>query len=154
MTPRDVIELCAAEFKIPASVLVSERRDVAAAQARHVSIYLCREVLRVHGRRLSLPEIGAVFDRDHTSVLHAVRVVRDNPDKYAVTISRLTKQINARMGTDEHCPTCGRPNGPVSDEREKIVAELLVLAERLRVVDERLRQLPPPAADEPKEGPT
>jgi chromosomal replication initiator protein len=39
-------------------------------RARHIAIYLCRELTQ-----LSLPQIGARFDRDHSTVLHAVRKI-------------------------------------------------------------------------------
>lgn len=42
------------------------------AQARQIAMYLCRELTD-----LSLPGIGRVFDRDHTTVMHAVRKIRE-----------------------------------------------------------------------------
>jgi chromosomal replication initiation ATPase DnaA len=59
----------AAHFLLPLREMTSARRDRAAARARQVAMYLSR---RLTPR--SLPEIGRRFgNRDHTTVLHAVR---------------------------------------------------------------------------------
>ncbi|GAA1483135.1 chromosomal replication initiator protein DnaA [Gordonia sinesedis] len=41
------------------------------AQARQIAMYLCRELTD-----LSLPKIGEIFDRDHTTVMYAERKIR------------------------------------------------------------------------------
>lgn len=52
--------------------LRSQRRSLEVITARHVGIYLAREMTE-----LSLPQIGGVFgDRDHTTILHAVKRIR------------------------------------------------------------------------------
>jgi chromosomal replication initiator protein len=47
--------------------LRSRRRSKHVAQPRQVAMYLCRRLLNA-----SLPHIGELFGRDHTTVLHAV----------------------------------------------------------------------------------
>jgi hypothetical protein len=68
---RAIINLCSEQFGIPVIEILSERRDKAAVHARHVACYLATRLTT-----LSLPAIGkALGDRDHTTVLHAVRKI-------------------------------------------------------------------------------
>jgi chromosomal replication initiator protein len=55
---------------VPRSELVSARRTPRIARARQLAMYLARELTS-----LSLAQIAREFDRDHTTVLHAVRSV-------------------------------------------------------------------------------
>lgn len=60
-------------FKIKISDLLSKRRNRSVARPRQVAMTLCKE-LTEH----SLPEIGDAFGgRDHTTVLHACRKIRE-----------------------------------------------------------------------------
>jgi chromosomal replication initiator protein len=54
-------------FALRPSDLRSRRRSKHVAQPRQVAMYLCRRLLNA-----SLPHIGELFGRDHTTVLHAV----------------------------------------------------------------------------------
>lgn len=70
-TPESVRSTVAQYFRIDEDVLQSRRRDKKTATARHVSIYLTREVTS-----LSLPQIGALYGgRDHTTVLNSIERV-------------------------------------------------------------------------------
>lgn len=58
-------------FRIPASEMVSERRSRDVARPRQVAMYLAKKLTPK-----SLPNIGRQFgNRDHTTVIHAVRQV-------------------------------------------------------------------------------
>ena len=60
-------------FKIKISDLLSKRRNRSLARPRQVAMALCKE-LTDH----SLPEIGEAFGgRDHTTVLHACRKIKE-----------------------------------------------------------------------------
>ena len=60
-------------YKIKISDLLSKRRNRSVARPRQVSMALCKE-LTDH----SLPEIGEAFGgRDHTTVLHACRKIKE-----------------------------------------------------------------------------
>lgn len=48
-------------------ILVSRKRTKPVAMARHEAIYRMRE------KGFSLPQIGRVFGRDHTSILNSIR---------------------------------------------------------------------------------
>ncbi len=57
-------------FQLRASDLLSKDRHKGIALARHVAMYLCKQRLRV-----SFPELGRAFCKDHTTVISAVRKV-------------------------------------------------------------------------------
>jgi chromosomal replication initiator protein len=61
-----VVAVCD-RFALRPSDLRSRRRSKHVAQPRQLAMYLCRRLLKA-----SLPHIGELFGRDHTTVLHAV----------------------------------------------------------------------------------
>lgn len=65
---RRIIDQVAAHYSVSKVQLLGSARAAHIALARHMAMHLCREL---HGH--SLPRIGSAFNRDHTSVLHAVR---------------------------------------------------------------------------------
>lgn len=68
---RVIADATAENYGIPLTDLLSERRSPPmAVEARMVAMYLCR-----HITPYSLPRIGRFFDRDHTTVMHAIRTV-------------------------------------------------------------------------------
>ena len=76
MTPRDVaavraIQASVAEaFCVPLALLMSRVRRPEIAVPRQIAMYLAySETTR------SLPELGVLFERDHTTVLHALKAV-------------------------------------------------------------------------------
>jgi len=78
MTPRDVaavraIQASVAEaFCVPLALLMSRVRRPEIAVPRQIAMYLAyAETSR------SLPELGVLFERDHTTVLHACRAVAE-----------------------------------------------------------------------------
>ena len=72
--------------------LCSANRSRDLAQARQIAMYLCRELTD-----MSLPEVGTAFGgRDHTTVMHAVKVIRERmAQKHAVfnQVTELTARI-------------------------------------------------------------
>lgn len=78
--------------------LLGRRRQARIAFARQLAMYFCREVAG-----MSFVAIGAVFARDHGTVIHACRRVRqasrqDRRIKSLVTTlsERITNQTNAK----------------------------------------------------------
>lgn len=63
----DIVNAVSAEYNILPRWLYAYRRSTRIAEARKVAMYLVR-----HHTDLSLPQIGTVFGRDHTTVLSAV----------------------------------------------------------------------------------
>ena len=87
ISAEDIISRVADLTNVPADDIVgpSRRRDI--AEARQLSVYLCRELLG-----LSLATIGMHFGgRDHTTALHACRKVK--------TTLKTDKRFNRIVGT-------------------------------------------------------
>jgi chromosomal replication initiator protein len=63
-------EAVASVLGVPRADLVSPRRTPRIARARQLAMYLARELTP-----LSLSQIAREFDRDHSTVLHAIRAV-------------------------------------------------------------------------------
>ncbi len=87
----DDIQSCTAEhYGILKRELNSRRRSRAVARPRQVAIWLCKQLTS-----MSLPEIGRRFDRDHTTVIHAIRQInrfREDPI-FAEEVDLLRRQI-------------------------------------------------------------
>ena len=66
VTCRLVIELVSLESGVSQSLILSDQRAAHIARPRAIAIWLC-----CHVTGKSLPQIGRVFDRDHTSILAA-----------------------------------------------------------------------------------
>ena len=80
VTPELIRSTVAEHFRTDVETLISKRRDRNTATARHVAVYLTREMTP-----LSLPQIGALYgDRDHTTVLNSIervdQAVGDDPE--------------------------------------------------------------------------
>ncbi|PAT36797.1 chromosomal replication initiator protein DnaA [Vandammella animalimorsus] len=58
-------------YKIKVTDMLSKKRPASIAKPRQIAMYLAKELTQK-----SLPEIGEMFGRDHTTVLHAVNKVR------------------------------------------------------------------------------
>ena len=73
VTIDNIQRVVADQYKLKISDLLSKRRSRSIARPRQVAMYLAKELTN-H----SLPEIGESFGgRDHTTVLHACRKVRE-----------------------------------------------------------------------------
>jgi chromosomal replication initiator protein len=66
ISPTDIIEHVARYFEISLDDIYGNSRAAAIAQARQIAMYLCRELTS-----LSLPKIGQLIGRDHTTVMYA-----------------------------------------------------------------------------------
>lgn len=82
-----------AHYKVPLAEMTSQRRGRNVARPRQVAMYLCREL-----SPLSLPCIGRRFNRDHTTVIHAIktieRLIETDPDM-ATDIAVLRRNLVA-----------------------------------------------------------
>lgn len=78
-------------FGVSREDMVGKKREKAIAEARHVSVYLIREITE-----MSFPNIGKLYDRDHTTILSSyqkiARRVATDP-AYALEISELRRNI-------------------------------------------------------------
>lgn len=66
VSPTDIIEHVARYFELSLDDIYGTSRSAAIAQARQIAMYLCRELTS-----LSLPKIGQLIGRDHTTVMYA-----------------------------------------------------------------------------------
>ncbi len=92
-----IMAVTAEYFAISMDELTGTSRSRVLVQARQIAMYLCRELTD-----LSLPRIGDKFGRDHTTVLHAERKIKDQmAEKRAVynQITELTSRIKVRSRT-------------------------------------------------------
>jgi chromosomal replication initiator protein len=67
-----VVDLVANAFHVKPKEVLGKSRLQSVMIPRHVAMWLTREVLK-----LSLPAIGDAFQRDHSTVLHAIRKVNE-----------------------------------------------------------------------------
>jgi len=92
-----IITAICAESGITEPDLISPRRAAATVRARHVAMYLAR-----HLTGASYPQIAAAFgDRDHTSVIYAVRrIAMDLPGDAALAgrIDTVRAELAGRAG--------------------------------------------------------
>ena len=58
-------------FQISRAELLSEKRSKNISHPRHIAMYLIR-----HHTEMSYPEIGDIFNKDHTSVIYADRITQ------------------------------------------------------------------------------
>ncbi|MBK5110781.1 MAG: chromosomal replication initiator protein DnaA [Thermoleophilia bacterium] len=91
VTPERIREATAAHFQTGVETLESRRRDANTIRARHVAIFLTREM-----SDLSLPQIGALYgDRDHTTVLNSIRRI----DQQLLADPEVTRAVESIRAT-------------------------------------------------------
>lgn len=69
LTPTDYVRMRSLEMRVAPNVMLGPSRKRAVTTLRN------RIVLELRQRGLSLQQIGSVLNRDHTSILHAIRRV-------------------------------------------------------------------------------
>jgi len=74
--PDKIIPLVADFFHVGPLKLVAAGRRNSVCESRHVAMYL----MRLH-TNLSLEEIGIRFNRDHTTIVHAVHRIAEAVEK-------------------------------------------------------------------------
>jgi chromosomal replication initiator protein len=84
LTSRAICELVVQQFKVPLADLQSKSRKKCIAFPRQVAMYLSRK----HTEE-TLADIGRIFNRDHSTVMHAIKVVTD--------LSRRDNSISAQL---------------------------------------------------------
>lgn len=94
LTVRRIQDVVSAFYRIPSDEMTSERRGREVARPRQIAMYLAREMTPK-----SFPDIGKLFgNRDHTTVLHAVRrvesLIEADPD-IAVDVEVLRERLAA-----------------------------------------------------------
>jgi len=86
LTVEDVVRRVSEVSHVPEKEIVGKSRKVEIAEARQISMYLCRNIIGT-----SLSNIGIYFGgRDHTTVMHAVKTI----DKKQEKIERIGKMVH------------------------------------------------------------
>lgn len=86
ITVSHIIDVIAAAFNLDNDTLKGKRRVARVNQARQVAMFLAREMTES-----SLPQIGDVFGRSHTTVLHGCNKIEAEIELDAVLASRVTQ---------------------------------------------------------------
>lgn len=80
-SPSGVVQAVAQETGVQVSRIRSVERTRDVANARAIAAYVLRRLFA-----LSLPEVGKELDRDHTTVLYAIRRVEREPEMRLVAL--------------------------------------------------------------------
>ena len=90
ITAATIMAQTAAYFGLSMEDLCGSSRSRVLVQARQIAMYLCRELTD-----LSLPKIGQQFGgRDHTTVMHADRKIREQLGERRSTYNQVTELTN------------------------------------------------------------
>ena len=95
VTVEEIQDRVAAHFRINRGEMMSTRRARAVARPRQIAMYLAKTMTP-----RSLPDIGRRFERDHTTVLHAVRTVerlRGEDAELDADLRRLSRELDAAV---------------------------------------------------------
>lgn len=90
ITPQKVSRAVAKEFGITLSALRSSRRSQALVLPRQCAMWLCRKLCHA-----SYPDLGEFFERQHSSVIHAVRKLETRLDNEPTLRQRLARLESA-----------------------------------------------------------
>ena len=95
-TPSLIISEVGRFYNIDEATLRGTLKNKGTAEARQMAMYLIRKMTN-----LSLPDIGKEFNRDHTTVIHAVRKIEntivDPKNPMNDTIKDITANINNKL---------------------------------------------------------
>lgn len=94
LTVEDVQKEAERFFKVSHTDIIGKKRTRNITHARHVTIYLCRELLDI-----PYEDIGKKFNRDHSTVMYSVRIVEEKMKENRVmreeveTLRQLIREI-------------------------------------------------------------
>ncbi|NPB06252.1 MAG: ATP-binding protein [Aquificae bacterium] len=94
-SPERLVAFVAGYYGLGAAELLSERRSRRVSEAKQVAMYLCRKVLGA-----SVIEIGRVFGKNHSTVVHAIKRVeerRKRDRRFDRLVAFLEKQAGERL---------------------------------------------------------
>jgi chromosomal replication initiator protein len=86
-TPEQIIERVGAHYSVSSENIVGRSREKSISLARHVSMYLIRQLTD-----LTLDEVGKLFGKDHSTVIHSIRKIEDLLDD-DLTLSDTVRDI-------------------------------------------------------------
>ena len=71
-TPDYIVDQCARFFKVTTEDLKSDNRKKEISNARKITMFIIREMLG-----LSFPKIGAIFGKDHSTAMYAIKSIEE-----------------------------------------------------------------------------
>jgi chromosomal replication initiator protein len=119
-TPENIIKEAANFFNVDVPFLLKDERTRTRVQMRQMTY----KALRQHCM-ISFQQIGRLFEKDHTTVIHGISKLNNLMDvypelslEYEELINHLNKQINDLHFSSICCPHCGRYNLHIGDSGE------------------------------------
>lgn len=91
LTVKHVQSVVAGYFDQDVACMMSERRAQAFTEPRHIAMYFCYKLIPV----MSLPNVGKYFNRDHTTIMHALKRVKEklNDEQYLSKLNTIEELI-------------------------------------------------------------
>jgi chromosomal replication initiator protein len=93
-TPNLIISQVCKFYSVDEAVLRGPQKTKNIAEARQTAMYLIRKLTN-----LSLPDIGQEFDRDHSTVLYAIRKVEVGLKNGDATMKNNIRDITANINS-------------------------------------------------------
>ena len=93
-TPSLIISQVCKFYSVDETVMRGTLKNKSTTEARQVAIYLIRKLTT-----LSLPDIGAEFNRDHSTILYAIRKVESALKKGDMTLQNNIRDITANINS-------------------------------------------------------
>lgn len=83
ITAQDVINATCRAFDVLKSALISKSRKKELVRSRYICMHVMRENVKVldkkkHLKQISFKQIGSYFERDHTTVIHAIDTIEND----------------------------------------------------------------------------
>ena len=92
-TPAEILDIVCRYYQLTKEDINGSSRVKAIAMARQIAMYLCREMTD-----LSLPKIGELFGRDHTTVMYACKKVSEMMRERHYVYNQVTEMIERIRG--------------------------------------------------------
>ena len=93
ITPEVITQKVAVYYNVPIEDIKGPSRQQKIVKARHIAIYLCREIIK-----MSYETIGDFFDKKHTTVMYSCDLIKDNlknDDELKSNLKTLADQIKS-----------------------------------------------------------
>ena len=109
--PYRLLRVCAQATGVSYEEALSRSRKIEAVFARYLSMYLLRSI-EIEGKILySLPAIGVIYFRDHSSVVHGIKEVKKVGNKKwkdgrREWMLRAKVLLKRELGVDVYLPLC------------------------------------------------
>lgn len=93
LTAEKIIQATSDHYGIRPDDILSKAQTRDCAEPRHISMYLCR-----HHLKLPFTKIGEIFDRDHSTVMSSVRLVKKSQEARETEFTSAIAEIEKKIG--------------------------------------------------------